>query len=314
MWNIWWVFKERHHVSQGSTVAPPPSGAHCSCHQLPRPDLGGETLTYPQIWEWGEKGVGSALRLSETTQRARLLMIASHPSEHVISFIPWSAVSSHHHTNTPNVSPLWTIPLIYSIPVQIHLKPNIISLRSLPLNACTWAEPEGNQAEATFPHQWSRTQNVTLDFPTVRVGHIYAPCLVSVCYQLRCRRAVNTGTPLYTHWTGTLMLQACWHFQCVHIPQRDLLEGSRKDTFWSCVTHKTLFKEAGRQTRCFYSRWCTALLLFAKTFPGKTETLSTSFAEENQTLTQAGEEGANSQVWKRTTRWQSWLLPPKNDK
>lgn len=129
-----------------------------------------------------------------------------------------------------------------------------IWLRSPPLNACTRADPEGNQAEdieAAFPHQLSRTQNVTLDFPTVGVGRIYAQCLVSVCYQLCCRRAVNTGTPLYTHWTGTLMLKACGHFQCVHIPQRDLLEGSHK--------------KAGRQTRCFHRRWCSCVI--SQNFP-----------------------------------------------
>lgn len=92
--------KKKHHVSQGSTDrTPPPPFPPCSCHQLPRPDLGGETLTYPQTWEWGEKGVGSALRWSETRKTARLLMTASHPSQHVISFIPWSALSSHHLYN-----------------------------------------------------------------------------------------------------------------------------------------------------------------------------------------------------------------------
>lgn len=99
-WNIWGVFslgKEKASCEPRFYCSPPTPP--CSRHQLPRPDLGGETLTYPQIWEWREKGVGSDLRLSETTKTARLLITASHPLEHVISFIPWSAVSSHHLYN-----------------------------------------------------------------------------------------------------------------------------------------------------------------------------------------------------------------------
>lgn len=177
----------------------PPLPLSCSCHQLSRPDLGGETLTYPQTWEWGEKGVGSALRLSETPKTARLLMAASHPSQHVISFIPWSAVSSHHLCNYAKCLPFvgHTSHLQHPCANTFKTKHSDIEITATKClhKSRSWGKPSRD----CFSTSVKQIPKRDLGLANCTCGSYICIVLVSVCYQLCCRRAVNRGIYLSTH-------------------------------------------------------------------------------------------------------------------
>lgn len=142
----------------------------------------------------GVRGKGCRVS-SETTKRARLLMTALHPSEHVISFIPWSAVSSHHLYNYTKCLPSVGYPCANTFKTK-HNFTEITATKCLHKSGT-----RGKPSRGRFSTSVKQNPKGDLGLPNCMCESytVYAQCLVSVCCQLCCWRVVNTGTPLYTH-------------------------------------------------------------------------------------------------------------------